>query len=205
MGQSNSTKLNQEHDRQRIEREKADKIHKHNRHMKQQEHKKHQEFNRNVLMILANDSHDMFNFFNANLLTHTCKISCTGDLFEKQTLINYDDNNANVVPEGVVQILYFDKKHKYEFDNFCVNIVIHVKQNCVHNVKNKQFTVTGYNSFDSQYKIQQIQFNQQWKQYNLKSSPLMNLDDDEQKKYGGTINVSTCTNLIEIVGKEPTC
>jgi hypothetical protein len=163
------------------------------------------DFHRNVLMILTNNSHDMFKYFNTHQNENKCFITCSGKLFEKNTQIDY--SNKNVDAEGEIEILYYirdggihhtNTKEQNESALF-IKIKIFIKQKCVHDTKNKQFIITGYDSCNGQYKMEHMK-SKDW----FGKSPPIYLNDDDHKKYDGTINVATRTNLTKIIGYEPT-
>jgi len=160
-------------------------------------------FHRNVLMILTNNSHDMFKYFNTHLESNHFFVTCAGKLFEKNTQINYSDENVN--PEGGMSIIYYDKykmskskTQKQYNDSIFIYIKIFIEQKCIHDVKNKHFIVTGYDSCDGQYKIKYHPHDM------IGKTNTIYLNDKDRIKYDGTINVSTYTNLTKIIGNEPT-
>jgi len=168
---------------------------------------KKNDFRRNVLMILTNNSHDMFKYFNAHLNENRCRVICNGELFEKNTKIDYSDKNKYVNPEGIISILYYEGDGGVHHTNtqeqnesaLFIKIDILIKQKCIHDAKNKQFIITGYDSCDGQYKMEHM-ISKYW----FGDPPPIYLDNDDYKKYDGTINVTTRTNLTKIIGYEPT-
>jgi len=145
----------------------------------------------------------MFTYFSRNSNYHKMHVTCRGELFEQNTPINYDDNNPHA--EGEIWIAYYDNygmiesttKEQNENAIF-VNVRIFIKQNCIHDSKNKQYIITGCDFCDGQYKMEHVKITDK-----LNIVPPIYLNDIERKKYDGTINVTTHTQLTNIIGNEP--
>jgi hypothetical protein len=110
-------------------------------------------FNRNVLIVLTNNSHEMFTYFNKHLKTHRTVIACRGELFEKHTTINYTDKNTPMSSEGIILISYYESEgvhwsntNEENRNALLVKIRIHIKQKCIHDIEKQQFTVSGHDN-----------------------------------------------------------
>jgi len=164
------------------------------------------DFHRNVLMILSNGSHDMFKYYDKHIYINQSFVNCYGKLFEKDITCDYSNKNSRTPPEGTITIAYYSKDiyshtntREQQTDATFVHIKIHIKQKCIHDTNNNQYVVTGYDTFDGQYKIQHMFVD------DVTNEMLPGyLNDNERKKYDGTINVATFTNLTKIIGYEPT-
>jgi hypothetical protein len=170
-----------------------------------------------ILLKISNNNHNMYEYITQNIDSLHMEITCGGKLTNDNLRVYYDEKHEKSKLNLTVSIYRhqtINKKHIYRDDYYghdetyykktneitcIIKLSLNVIQNCVHFNDLNCFEIIGCNNEKNKYKIQ------------LNDSCCSNFDifteillnETEFDNYSGTIQINKHTNLMSIIGYEP--